>query len=113
MIKCKSIYALPHPSDGERIYVDRLWPEGLATRSAAVDKWLLEIAPSYELWRHAYDMNRWEGYRQGYLKELQSPEKRRIFDELRQTAARGNLTLLFGTSDEHRNNAEIIKEFLA
>ena len=113
MIKCKSIYTPPHPSDGERIYVDRLWPEGLTTRSAAVGKWLQELAPSYELWRHAYDLSQWEGYRQRYLKELQAPEKRRAVEELRRTAASGNLTLLFGTSDERRNNAEIIKELLA
>ncbi len=113
MIKCKSIYALPLPSDGERIYVDRLWPEGITTRSAAVGKWLQELAPSYELWRHAYDLNRWEGYRKGYLQELQAPDKRPLVDELRRNAAKGNLTLLFGTSDERRNNAEIIKELLA
>lgn len=113
MIKCKSIYAAPHPADGERVYVDRLWPEGVTTRAAAVAKWLKEIAPSYELWRHGYDLNGWEAYRQSYLKELQAPEKRSSIEELRRTAARVNVTLLFGTSDENRNNAAIIKELLA
>lgn len=113
MIKCKSIYAKPHPLDGERIYVDRLWPEGLTTRTAAVGKWLQELAPSYELWRHIYDLNHWETYRQGYLAELQLKEKRGFVEELRQKGASGVLTLLFGTSDAQRNNAEIIKEFLA
>ena len=113
MIKCKSIYAAPHPADGERIYVDRLWPEGLSTRAAAVAKWLQEAAPSYELWRHNYDLNRWEEYRKSYLAELQAPEKKNLVAELRQKAAGENLTLLYGTSDERRNNAEILKEFLA
>ena len=113
MINCKNIYATPHPADGERVYVDRLWPEGITTRAAAITKWLQEIAPSYELWRHVYDLQGWEDYRKRYLQELQASEKRSALEELRRTAARGNLTLLFGTSDENRNNAAIIKELLA
>ncbi len=113
MIKTKSIYDASHPSDGERIYIDRLWPEGLSTRAAAVERWQQELAPSYELWRHVYDLEKWEDYRRSYVEELKAPDKKRYLDDLRQKAANGVLTLLFGTSDAHRNNAEILKEFLA
>jgi uncharacterized protein YeaO (DUF488 family) len=112
MIKSKSIYLPPHPADGERIYIDCLWPEGLATRSAAVAQWLQEIAPSYELWRHHYDLNKWEDYRRQYREELQAADKRRALDALSQKARNGVITLLYGTSDAKRNNAEIVKEFL-
>ncbi|NUO79061.1 DUF488 family protein [candidate division KSB1 bacterium] len=112
MIRSKSIYDKPHPSDGERVYVDRLWPEGINTRGAAVGKWLQEIAPSYELWRHVYDLEKWEDYRRRYLEELQSAEKKRYLEELRAKGTSGVLTLLFGTSDAARNNATIIKEAL-
>lgn len=112
MIKCKSVYEKPQPSDGERIYVDRLWPEGITTRSAALAKWLLEIAPSYELWRHAYTLDRWGEYQRKYLEELKSKDKQRHIDELRRKAKSETVTLLFGTSDPQRNNAEVIKEFL-
>lgn len=112
MIKSKSIYTPPHPTDGERLYVDRLWPEGLATRSAAVTRWLQEIAPSYELWRHHYDLSQWEEYRRHYWEELKAADKRRVLEGLKQKASAGVITLLYGTSDAKRNNAELLKEFL-
>jgi uncharacterized protein YeaO (DUF488 family) len=112
MIKSKSVYIDPHPADGRRIYVDRLWPEGLTTRSAAINDWLQEVAPSYELWRHHYDLNSWEDYRRRYWEELQDAGKRRALDELKEKARSGVITLLYGTSDAKRNNAEILKEFL-
>lgn len=112
MIKSKSVYLEPHPDDGTRIYIDRLWPEGLTTRSAAIDDWLQELAPSYELWRHHYDLNHWDDYRRRYLEELQTAEKRRLLEALKQKAAAGMITLLYGTSDAKMNNAEILKEFL-
>ncbi len=112
MIKSKSIYISPHPGDGERLYVDCLWPEGLTTRGAALAQWLQEVAPSYELWRHHYDLTEWEDYRQGYWKELQAADKRRALNELKEKARSGVITLLYGTSDAKRNNAELLKEFL-
>ncbi|MGH7495339.1 MAG: DUF488 domain-containing protein [bacterium] len=112
MIKSKSIYIPPHPTDGERLFIDRLWPEGLSTRSAAIARWLQEIAPSYELWRHHYDLSNWDDYRQRYRKELQAADKRRVLDELKQQARASVITLLYGTSDAKRNNAELLKELL-
>lgn len=113
MLKCKSIYDTPHPNDGERIYVDRLWPEGLSTRAAALEKWMQEIAPSYELWRHFSRLEKWDDYRRRYQEELAAQDKKKFLDELRQKAKSGTVTLLFGTSDPQRNNAEVIKELLA
>lgn len=113
MIKCKSVYDKPHPADGERIYVDRLWPEGISTRAAALGKWMQEIAPSYELWRHARLLENWDDYRRRYAEELAAQEKKDFLEELRRKANHGTVTLLFGTSDPQRNNAEVIKELLA
>ena len=112
MIKPKSIYSPPHPADGERLYIDPLWPEGVTTRNAAIAQWLREIAPSYELWRHHYDTERWEDYKRRYREELQAADKRRLIDELKQKARSGTITLLYGASDAHKNNAELLKEFL-
>jgi len=112
MIKCKSIYDKPLPDDGERIFVDRLWPEGITTKTAAIDEWLQEVAPSYELWRHGYDPQNWEPYRQQYLEELAVREKQSCLDELRAKSGRGVVTLLYGVSDPHKNNAVVIKEYL-
>lgn len=112
MLKCKSIYDKPFPEDGARVYVDRLWPEGLSTRHAAVAWWAQEIAPSYELWRHGYVLDRWPEYRERYLQELAARDKQAAIEKLRQSAASGDLTLLYGTDDPARNNAMIVREYL-
>jgi uncharacterized protein YeaO (DUF488 family) len=112
MLKIKSIYDKPAPEDGFRVFVDRLWPEGISTRRAAVDWWPQEIAPSYELWRHGYDLEKWEKYRENYLKELAARDKQQVLEQLRQRTANGMLTLLYGTSDPARNNAAIVRELL-
>jgi uncharacterized protein YeaO (DUF488 family) len=112
MIKCKSIYAKPLPDDGFRVYVDRLWPEGISTRDAAVAWWAQEIAPSYDLWRYVFDPDKWEAYRESYRRELASDDRLSFLDQLRQRAANGVLTLLYGTRDPARNNAVILREYL-
>jgi uncharacterized protein YeaO (DUF488 family) len=112
MLKSKSIYDKPATEDGLRVFVDRLWPEGISTRDAGVEWWAQEIAPSYELWRHGYDLNKWPQYREGYLKELTARDKQMVLERLRQSAAGGTLTLLYGTNDPRRNNAVIVREYL-
>jgi uncharacterized protein YeaO (DUF488 family) len=112
MMKIKNIYDKPAPDDGFRVFVDRLWPEGISTRHAAVDWWAQEIAPSYELWRHGYDLEKWAAYRKSYLKELAARDKQPVSEQLRQRAANGTLTLLYGTNDPARNNAAIVRELL-
>jgi uncharacterized protein YeaO (DUF488 family) len=111
-LKCKSIYDKPTPDDGFRVYVDRLWPEGISTRPAAVQWWAQEIAPSYELWRHGYDLDKWTRYREGYLNELAWRDKKPALERLRQQAAAGALTLLYGTDDPAHNNAMLVQEYL-
>jgi uncharacterized protein YeaO (DUF488 family) len=116
-VKCKSIYHKPTPEDGMRVYVDRLWPEGLSTRDAAVEWWAQDIAPSYELWRHGYALDKWPQYRERYLKELAARDKQGALEKLRQNAAAlagqaSNLTLLYGTDDPARNNAVVVREYL-
>jgi len=111
-LKCKSIYNKPTPEDGLRVYVDCLWPEGISTRDAAVEWWAQDLAPSYELWRHGYALDKWPQYRESYLKELASRDKQAAFEKLRQNAADDNLTLLYGTDDPARNNAVVVREYL-
>jgi uncharacterized protein YeaO (DUF488 family) len=112
MVKIKNIYDKPASDDGFRVFVDRLWPEGISTRHAAVDWWAQEIAPSYELWRHGYDLEKWEKYRESYLKELDARDKQPVLEQLRQRAASGTLTLVYGTSDPARNNAAVVRDLL-
>jgi len=112
MLKCKSIYAKPAPDDGARVFVDRLWPEGISTRHAAVEWWAQELAPSYELWRHGSALEQWPQYQASYGAELRSRDRQPALEKLRQSAAQGNVTLLYGTDDPRRNNAVIVGEYL-
>lgn len=112
MVKCKSIYDKPMPDDGARVFVDRLWPEGISTRHAAVAWWAQELAPSYELWRHGSALEQWPQYQASYVAELRSRDRHRALEKVRQHVAHGNVTLLYGTDDPGRNNAVIVHEFL-
>lgn len=112
MLKCKSIYDKPAPNDGARVFVDRLWPEGISTRHAAVSWWARELAPSYELWRHGEVLAQWPQYQANYWEELRSRDRQPALEKLRQSAAQGNVTLLYGTDDPGRNNAVAVREFL-
>ena len=53
-IQIKRIYDDPDAADGFRALVDRLWPRGISKRHAALDEWLVELAPSTTLrqWFH-------------------------------------------------------------
>jgi len=109
----KRVYEKPAASDGTRILVDRLWPRGLSKQAAAVDKWLRDLAPSNELrkWYHT-DQGGWSVFRKRYLQELSQAKAARALDELYQLARRGKITLLFGSKNEQRNNAVVLKELL-
>ena len=112
MIKCKSIYDKPLPDDGERIFIDRLWPEGISTMQASISHWLQELAPSYELWRHGFDIEDWDNYKKNYFDELSSRTNHNHFEELNSKVANTIITFLYGTSHPEKNNATAIKEYL-
>ncbi len=46
MLKIKRIYDPAAPDDGQRIYIDRLWPRGMKKEEAKTDEWVKEISPS-------------------------------------------------------------------
>lgn len=113
-VTVKRVYEEPARSDGARVLVDRLWPRGLTKASAAIDRWLKELAPSDELrqWFHART-NGWTAFRKRYLKELARPEATKALDELYRLAnLRTRLTLLFASKDEEHNNAVVLKNLL-
>ena len=113
-IAVKRVYELPQASDGSRVLVDRLWPRGLTKERAAIDLWLRDVAPSNELrkWFHA-EPDHWQSFRKKYLKELSRPEAEANLRQLYALAhKRKQLTLLFASRNEERNNAFVLKELL-
>lgn len=111
-VAVKRVYETPVRSDGARVLVDRLWPRGV--RKEAVHTWLKDLAPSDELrrWFHARPQ-RWDLFRQRYLKELSGEQAAEALEQLYRLAdTRSKLTLLFTSRDLEHNNAIVLKQLL-
>jgi uncharacterized protein YeaO (DUF488 family) len=110
-IRLKRAYEAPAADDGVRVLVDRLWPRGVTKRSAALDRWMKEIAPSAELreW-FGHDEARWQEFRSRYTKELR--RHKHLLTELRSIARRRPLTLVYSARDEEHNDAVVLRHAL-
>ena len=110
-IRIKRAYEEPAAEDGERILVDRLWPRGLTKERAKVDLWLKDVAPSTELRKwFAHDPAKWAEFRLRYLEELERNKEQ--LSLLRQEAAKGTVTLVYGAKDQEHNEAVILQKLL-
>jgi uncharacterized protein YeaO (DUF488 family) len=108
-IRIKRVYEEPDREDGERILVDRLWPRGLTKEKAKVDLWLKDVAPSTELRKwFAHDPAKWTEFRSRYLEELKGNKEQ--LSLLRQEAAKGTVTLVYGAKDQEHNEAVILQK---
>ena len=110
-IRIKRVYEKPDASDGKRILVDRLWPRGLTKEKARVDHWLKDVAPSTELRKwFAHDPAKWAEFRTRYLEELKKDKEQFLL--LRQEAAKGTVTLVYGARDQQHNEALVLQRVL-
>ena len=110
-IRIKRVYEEPEIEDGTRILVDRLWPRGLTKEKARVDLWLKDVAPSTELRKwFSHDPAKWAEFRSRYLEELKRNNEQ--LSLLRQEAAKGTVTLVYGAKDQQHNEAVILHELL-
>ena len=98
-------------SDGYRILVERKWPTGLTRDDAGVDLWLKDIAPSEgsEAW-YSGKPERWGEFECGYFAELDG--KFELVRQILDRARKGNVTLLYISGDEARNNAAAILNYI-
>jgi len=110
-LEIKRVYEEPSRADGTRILVDRLWPRGLTKEKAKVDIWLKDIAPSTELRKwFGHDPDKWAEFKARYRRELKS--KADLLDEVKEKAAKGPVTLVYGAKDEVHNEAVVLEELL-
>ena len=111
MIKTKRVYNEPSSGDGKRILIDRLWPRGLKKEDARIDEWIKEIAPSNELrkWFN-HDPNKWGEFKKRFFTELLG--KQEMVEGIISMARKGTVSLLFGSKEEHFNNAVALKEYV-
>ena len=110
-ILLKRAYDPPHPDDGVRILVERLWPRGVSREAAALDHWVKDVAPSPELrkwYGHAPD--KWPEFQERYRDELDGNTD--AVAELRSICASGTVTFVFAAKDEIRNSATVLRAYL-
>ena len=110
--KLKRAYDEADPSDGFRVYIDRLWPRGLSREQFLYNLWDKDIAPSTELreWFHADPENRWAEFREKYLAELKEMPAMAALAKL--LATKPVVTLLFSSRDTAHNNAVVVYDYL-
>ncbi len=108
----KRVYEPASESDGFRVLVDGIWPQGESRIKADLDLWEKSLAPSAALrsWFHADRIGRWEQFREKYLSELSANPNAAEF--AREMASKPTATLLYASRDESRNNAAILREYL-
>jgi uncharacterized protein YeaO (DUF488 family) len=110
-IRIKRVYEEPNEEDGTRILVDRLWPRGLTKEKAKVDLWLKDVAPSTELRKwFAHDVAKWTEFQTRYREELK--RNKEPLSRLKQEAANGTVTLVYGVRDEEHNEAVVLQRLL-
>lgn len=109
MLKIKRAYEKKETNDGTRLLVDRLWPRGLSSVQAGVDQWLKDLSPSDELRRwFAHKAERWSEFRERYMTELSTPEKRELLERVTRLAINDDITLLYADRDEEHTNARVL-----
>src|SRR6202165_3647878 len=111
MIKLKRAYETASSDDGLRILVERLWPRGVSKQKAKIDLWLKDLAPSTELrqW-YGHDPARWPQFRKRYWAELKGQGD--VPALLKYVTEERTVTFVYAASDEERNSAVAMKEFL-
>lgn len=113
MIKLKRIYETPDNEDGVRVLVERLWPRGVSKETAHLNDWLRDIAPSDDLRKwYSHQPERWEMFREEYLKELEMHAGFESISKLVKWANDGDLTLLYAAKDTERNSAVVLRGYL-
>lgn len=118
-IQIKRAYEPASPTDGYRVYIDRLWPRGLSHETFHYDMWDKDIAPSTEL-RESFhaaeratggdDTAAWEDFEKSYTAELKANP---AFQTLKaEITGKPVVTLLYSSHDETHNNAVVVLKLL-
>ena len=110
--KLKRAYDPASPDDGFRVYIDRLWPQGLSHQTFHYDLWDKDIAPSDELrkWFHVDPESRWPEFEKKYADELRVMPAFAALRKLLDT--KNTVTLLYSSRNEQHNNAVVVYNLL-
>jgi uncharacterized protein YeaO (DUF488 family) len=111
-VRVKRVYDPPSRQDGRRILVDGLWPRGVSRKTARIDEWARDLAPSSRLrqW-FGHDPARWPEFQKRYRAELRTRSDRLAW--LAGLARRGRITLVYAARDTDHNNARALQRLIA
>ncbi|MGW5454291.1 DUF488 domain-containing protein [Nocardia sp. NPDC003979] len=112
-VRVRRIYEDPEPADGRRVLVDRLWPRGISKERADLTTWCKDVAPSTELrkWYH-HTPEKFGEFARRYRAELEQPPQAAAFEELREMAKSGPLTLLTASRLVDMSEATVLADIL-
>lgn len=111
MIQIKRVYEPAARGDGQRFFVERLWPRGIAKQALARVAWLKEVAPSATLrtW-YSHRVERWDEFQRRYRDELDAnPE---AWQPILDAARDGTVTLLYAARDVEHNSALVLRDYV-
>lgn len=113
MLKIKRVYDKKSPTDGRRLYIDRIWARGLNKEEAGIDEWFRELSPSSELRKwFGHDPRKWLEFRERYIKELSTPAKHELLRSIARMAAETIVTIVYSARDTEHNNAVVLQELI-
>ena len=111
MIHLKRAYEATSPNDGLRVLVERLWPRGVSKQKAKIDLWLKDLAPTTELRKwYNHEPDKWPEFSKRYRAELKG--RGDDLTLLKFVSQERPVTFVYAASDEERNSAVVLKEFL-
>lgn len=103
MVKTGSVYSPEREDDGFRLLVTRYWPRGV--KKERVDKWIRGLGPSVELikdWKAGAIS--WSEFQKRYRAEFKDPEKKELFEELKETVSKEKAVKLLCTCKEEEQH---------
>lgn len=110
-VDIRRVYDPPASDEGLRVFVDRLWPRGLAKDALQYDLWAKELAPSPDLRKwFGHAPQRWAGFQEKYAQELALPAVKERMASIAKEAGQRKITLLYAARDTEHNHALILAE---
>ena len=103
------------PPTADRVFVDRLWPRGIAKTDPRIGRWLKEVAPSNELrrWYHADMESRYDDFVARYREELAEGPPADALAELVDMAKAGDVELATAAKDVEHSHVPVIAAAIA
>jgi uncharacterized protein YeaO (DUF488 family) len=112
-VQVRRVYDHRVRGDGTRVLVDRIWPRGMTKKTADLDEWCKQIAPSNELrkgYHHAPE--KFEEFTRRYQQELTEPARAEALAHLRELAKARTLTLLTASKAVDISEATVLAAVL-